>query len=181
MWRRTRKCRGNRGLVAGCISWHHKTGFVFGRIIVSHCFLGMRPRSEQRGWSVASSFGVWGSTISFHFQVYQRFAVDWVRRIANLALTILLWKILRRRYFYFTTTMLLLRMLCVMDALQIRQRRQYLELAVKLNTRNKVECESSYFFLHPLNESIKIYWLFDAPHMLKCARNHILKHKEVQV
>lgn len=48
-------------------------------------------------------------------------------------------------------------------------------------SRKNDEKNNSYFIPHPINPSIKIYWLFDAPHLLKCTRNHILKHKEVQV
>jgi hypothetical protein len=48
-------------------------------------------------------------------------------------------------------------------------------------SRAKVESEHAFFIRHPMDPSIKIYWLFDAPHLLKCTRNHILKHKEVQV
>ncbi|KZR99779.1 Uncharacterized protein APZ42_004226, partial [Daphnia magna] len=44
----------------------------------------------------------------------------------------------------------------------------------------KVESEHAFFIRHPMEPSVKIYWLFDAPHLLKCTRNHILKHKEVQ-
>ena len=48
-------------------------------------------------------------------------------------------------------------------------------------SRSKVEKDESFYLYHPIDPSIKIYWLFDAPHLLKCTRNHILKHKEVQV
>jgi hypothetical protein len=48
-------------------------------------------------------------------------------------------------------------------------------------SRAKVESELDFFIRHPMDPSIKIYWLFDAPNLLKCTRNHILKHKEVQV
>ena len=39
----------------------------------------------------------------------------------------------------------------------------------------------TYSFLHPLDESIKIYWFTDVPHLLKCVRNNFLTHKRVQV
>lgn len=42
------------------------------------------------------------------------------------------------------------------------------------------KCES-FSFLHPLDERIKIYWLTDVPHLLKCMRNHVLNHVCVQV
>jgi hypothetical protein len=48
-------------------------------------------------------------------------------------------------------------------------------------SREKVEKNNSYFMKHPMDPSIKIYCLFDAPHLLKCTRNQILTHKEVQV
>lgn len=37
------------------------------------------------------------------------------------------------------------------------------------------------FFLHPLNPDVKVYWFIDVPHALKCVRNHLMKHKIVQV
>lgn len=48
-------------------------------------------------------------------------------------------------------------------------------------SRAKVESENAFYIRHPMARSVKIYWLFDAPHLLKCRRNQILKHKEVQV
>jgi hypothetical protein len=48
-------------------------------------------------------------------------------------------------------------------------------------SRDKVKKDNSYFILHPLDTNIKIYWLTDVPHLLKCTRNHILKHGNVQV
>jgi hypothetical protein len=47
-------------------------------------------------------------------------------------------------------------------------------------SREKVKKDNSYFMKHPMDPSIKIYWLFDAPHLLKCTRYQILTHKEVQ-
>ena len=48
-------------------------------------------------------------------------------------------------------------------------------------SRDKVKKDKSYFNLHPLDTKIKIYWLTDVPHLLKCTRNNILKHGDVQV
>ena len=48
-------------------------------------------------------------------------------------------------------------------------------------SKKTVEKNNSYLITHPLDPKIKIYWLFDTPHLLKCTRNHILKHKVVQV
>jgi hypothetical protein len=36
-------------------------------------------------------------------------------------------------------------------------------------------------FPHPMDQNIKIYWLIDVPHLLKCTRNQIFNHKRVQV
>ena len=35
--------------------------------------------------------------------------------------------------------------------------------------------------LHPLNDKLKIHWLTDTPHLLKCVRNHMEKHRSFQV
>lgn len=37
------------------------------------------------------------------------------------------------------------------------------------------------YFLHPLDEEIKIYAFIDVPHLIKCTRNHLYKHKIAQV
>lgn len=34
---------------------------------------------------------------------------------------------------------------------------------------------------HCLNEKLKLYWIVDIPHFLKCTRNHFLTHRCVQV
>nr|CAH0105489.1 unnamed protein product [Daphnia galeata] len=47
-------------------------------------------------------------------------------------------------------------------------------------SRAKVESENAFYIRHPMAPSVKIYWLFDAPHLLKFTRNQILKDKEVQ-
>lgn len=48
-------------------------------------------------------------------------------------------------------------------------------------SREKVETDNSYFIKHPMDSKVKIYWLCDVPHLLKCTRNQILTHKVVQV
>lgn len=40
-------------------------------------------------------------------------------------------------------------------------------------------CQS--YFPHPLDETINVYHFVDAPHLLKCARNFMLIHRQVQV
>ncbi|KZS08275.1 Cell division ftsJ-like protein [Daphnia magna] len=45
---------------------------------------------------------------------------------------------------------------------------------------DKVKKDNSYFMIHPLDPSVKIYWLTDVPHLLKCTRSNILQHAEVQ-
>lgn len=47
-------------------------------------------------------------------------------------------------------------------------------------SREKVERDNSYYTIHPMDSKVKIYWLFDVPHLLKCTRNKILTHKVVQ-
>jgi hypothetical protein len=37
------------------------------------------------------------------------------------------------------------------------------------------------YITNPLNHSIKIYFLVDVPHLMKCVRNHMKKHHTVQV
>jgi hypothetical protein len=37
------------------------------------------------------------------------------------------------------------------------------------------------FMLHPMDPSVKIHCLQDVPRLLKCTRNNMLEHKEVQV
>lgn len=37
------------------------------------------------------------------------------------------------------------------------------------------------YFLHPLDQSSRIYWFVDVPHSLKTIRNHVFTHKSVQV
>lgn len=37
------------------------------------------------------------------------------------------------------------------------------------------------FFLHPLDDQIKVFHFVDPPHLLKCVRNHVFTHKLVQV
>ena len=34
---------------------------------------------------------------------------------------------------------------------------------------------------HPMNDKVLIHWLTDVPHLLKCTRNNMEKHREVQV
>ena len=48
-------------------------------------------------------------------------------------------------------------------------------------SRKTVEDGNSFFFRNPLQRDIKIYWIFDPPHLLKCTRNHVKKHTNVQV
>ncbi|KAK4006167.1 hypothetical protein OUZ56_011322 [Daphnia magna] len=55
----------------------------------------------------------------------------------------------------------------------------FFRVSEKLSRQN-IETGNSYFFRHALDHTIKIYWLFDVPRLLKCTRNHILKHKKVQ-
>lgn len=37
------------------------------------------------------------------------------------------------------------------------------------------------YFIHPMDPKIKIWCLFDVPHLLKCVRNHLMKHRRCQV
>jgi len=48
-------------------------------------------------------------------------------------------------------------------------------------TKTRKEAPCQHFFLHPLDEQIKIYFFVDVPHLIKCVRNNIFIHKRVQV
>lgn len=39
----------------------------------------------------------------------------------------------------------------------------------------------NHFITNPLDHTIKIYFFVDVPHLLKCTRNHMHKHQQVQV
>ncbi len=38
-----------------------------------------------------------------------------------------------------------------------------------------------HFILHPLDARIKIYFLVDPPHLLKCSKNHLTNHRKVMI
>jgi len=50
---------------------------------------------------------------------------------------------------------------------------------VDVKTTLDGKCNSS--FIHPLDPTITIYHFVDAPHLLKCTRNNMLSHRQVQV
>ena len=56
----------------------------------------------------------------------------------------------------------------------------YAMCGIDARSKNALECNKN-FMLHPLDTRIKIYFFVDAPHILKCVRNHVLTHKYVQV
>lgn len=40
---------------------------------------------------------------------------------------------------------------------------------------------SKTFITHPMDDNLQVYFLVDVPHLIKCTRNHMLNHKQVQV
>lgn len=41
--------------------------------------------------------------------------------------------------------------------------------------------DGNHFILHPLDSRVKIYFLVDPPHLLKCSKNHLTNHKKVLI
>ena len=68
---------------------------------------------------------------------------------------------------------------CVSDSCQTNKSVMALFKVKGTQTKSGAPCK--HFFLHPLDEAIKIYIFIDVPHLLKCVRNQVFTHERVQV
>ena len=51
---------------------------------------------------------------------------------------------------------------------------------LQLGVSGKLE-GGKHFIFHPLDGKIKIYFLFDPPHLLKCTKNHLTNHRKILI
>ena len=68
---------------------------------------------------------------------------------------------------------------CVSDGCQTNK--LVMALLKSKRTKTKTGAPFKHFFLHPLDEAIKIYFFIDVPHLLKCVRNQVFTHTRVQI